>query len=235
MDDAPMDNPLAAPLLELEGISKEFTSKSSSLEILNHADFSIHKGETMAVVGASGIGKSTLLNIIGTLDKPDKGCLMYKGEDLFSYGDEKLARFRNRKIGFVFQFHYLLQGFTALENVVLPGLIAGKSKKTIEKHASSMLERVGLGTRLDHRVEELSGGEQQRVAIARALVMNPDILLADEPTGNLDQKNSDSVHALLLDLNRELGMTIIVVTHNTGLANLMSRKVTLKEGRIIPA
>ncbi len=222
-------------LITLEGVSKAFVSQSASLDILKNADFKIQRGETMAVVGASGIGKSTLLNIIGTLDKPDTGQLMYEGANLFSFRDEKLARFRNRKIGFVFQFHYLLQGFTALENVMLPGLIAGKPKKTIEKYASSMLERVELDTHLDHRVEELSGGEQQRVAIARALVMNPDILLADEPTGNLDQKNSDSVHALLLDLNRELGMTIIVVTHNTGLANMMSRKVTLKEGRIIPA
>ncbi|MCG8636944.1 MAG: ABC transporter ATP-binding protein [Desulfobacterales bacterium] len=223
------------PLLEMNAVSKKFTSKSSELEILNQADLCINKGETMAVVGASGIGKSTLLNIIGTLDKPDSGSLMYKGQDLFSYGDEKLAGFRNRKIGFVFQFHYLLQGFTAFENVLLPGLIAGKSKKTIEKYAANMLERVELGSRFDHRVEELSGGEQQRVAIARALVMNPDILLADEPTGNLDQKNSDSVHRLLLDLNQELGMTIIVVTHNAKLADMMNRKVTLKEGRIIPA
>ncbi|MEH0020005.1 MAG: ABC transporter ATP-binding protein [Desulfobacter sp.] len=221
-------------LLSLEGISKTFVSQSASLEILKDADFTISKGETMAIVGASGIGKSTLLNIIGTLDRPDQGKLMYGDENLFSFGDEKLAWFRNHKIGFVFQFHYLLQGFTALENVMLPGLIAGKSKKSIEKHAASVLERVELDRRLKHRAEELSGGEQQRVAIARALVMNPDILLADEPTGNLDQTNSDSVHALLSDLNREFGMTIIVVTHNTALADRMNRRVTLREGRIIP-
>ncbi len=231
MDDALKDSPFMA----LEGISKSFVSKTSSLEVLKSADFEIHKGETMAVVGASGIGKSTLLNIIGTLDRPDKGLLTYRGDNVFSFGDEKLARFRNQKIGFVFQFHYLLQGFTAVENVMMPGLISGKSKKTIEKHASSMLERVGLGMRLGYRVEDLSGGEQQRVAIARALVMKPDILLADEPTGNLDQENSDSVHGLLMDLNREMGMTIIVVTHNSDLAGMMDRRVTLKLGQIIPA
>jgi len=227
-----MDN---TPLMALESITKSFVSKSSSLEVLAKADFQIFKGETIAVVGASGIGKSTLLNIIGTLDKPDQGLLMYKGHNLFSFGDEQLAKFRNRKIGFVFQFHYLLQGFTAVENVMMPGLISGQSKKTIEKHASSMLERVGLGSRLSGRVEDLSGGEQQRVAIARALVMNPDILLADEPTGNLDQENSKSVHRLLKELNREMEMTIIVVTHNADFAGMMDKRVTLEQGRIIPA
>ncbi len=224
-----------SPLISLEGVSKQFIAKSAVVEILKDADFTIQRGETIAVVGASGIGKSTLLNIIGTLDRPDKGSLLYGGKNLFDLGDEKLARFRNRKIGFVFQFHYLLQGFTAVENVMLPGLIAGKQKKTIEKHASNMLERVGLDTRRSYRVEDLSGGEQQRVAIARALAMKPDLLLADEPTGNLDQKNSDSVHGLLKDLNQEFGMTIIVVTHNSTLAQMMDRKVTLKDGSIISA
>lgn len=230
-----MDNKIDSPLISLEGVSKQFTAKSAVVEILKDANFTIHKGETIAVVGASGIGKSTLLNIIGTLDRPDNGRLFYGGKNLFDLGDEKLARFRNKKIGFVFQFHYLLQGFTAVENVMLPGLIAGNKKKTIEKHASNMLERVGLNTRSSYRVEDLSGGEQQRVAIARALVMKPDLLLADEPTGNLDQKNSDSIHALLKDLNREFGMTIIVVTHNSTLAQMMDRDVTLKDGSIISA
>lgn len=230
-----MDKGNNTPLISLEGVSKQFTAKSAVVEILKDADFTIHRGETIAVVGASGIGKSTLLNIIGTLDRPNKGRLTYQGKNLFDLGDEKLARFRNKKIGFVFQFHYLLQGFTSVENVMLPGLIAGKQKKTIEKHASNMLERVGLDTRRSYRVEDLSGGEQQRVAIARALVMKPDLLLADEPTGNLDQKNSDSVHGLLKDLNQEFGMTIIVVTHNSTLAQMMDRKVTLKDGRIISA
>lgn len=227
-----MDKP---PIIALEGISKTFNGKRTPVEILSDADLRVERGETIAVVGASGIGKSTLLNIIGTLDKPNSGRIFYGKEDLLALSDAKLAVFRNANIGFVFQFHYLLQGFTALENVKMPGLIAGLSKKTIEKQAINMLERVELGQRLSHRAEDLSGGEQQRVAIARALVMSPDMLLADEPSGNLDEQNSDSVHRLLLDLNRELGMTIVVVTHNTALADMMDRKVTLKDGLITPA
>ena len=222
------------PLIQLNGVSRSFVSKTASLDILHKADISIQQGETIAVVGASGIGKSTLLNIIGTLDRPDEGEQRFGGDDILKYNDEKLAAFRNKNIGFVFQFHYLLQGFTAVENVMLPGLISGKSKKTIEKHAVNMLERVGLGARIEHRVEDLSGGEQQRVAIARALVMSPVLLLADEPTGNLDQNNSHAVHRLLKELNKEMGMTIIVVTHNSELSGLMNRRVTLKDGKIVP-
>ncbi|MCP4719872.1 MAG: ABC transporter ATP-binding protein [Desulfobacteraceae bacterium] len=228
-----MDNPDA--LISLEAVSKQFNSPTARIEILKEANFDIYRGETIAVVGPSGIGKSTLLNIIGTLDKPETGRLLYQGRDLFTLGDEKLAQFRNAQIGFVFQFHYLLQGFTAIENVMIPGLIARMNKKTIEKHAAYMLERVGLDSRSTHRVEDLSGGEQQRVAIARALVMKPQLLLADEPTGNLDQENSDSVHALLNDLNKELDMTVIVVTHNSKLAQMMERTVTLHRGQIVSA
>jgi len=223
------------PLIQLNGVSRSFVSKTAVLDILHKADLSIQQGETIAILGASGIGKSTLLHIIGTLDKPDEGNLLFRGEQILGYNDEKLATFRNKNIGFVFQFHYLLQGFTAVENVMLPGLISGKSKKTIEKHATNMLERVELGARIEYRVEDLSGGEQQRVAIARALVMTPAVLLADEPTGNLDQKNSHAVHQLLKELNQEMGMTIVVVTHNSDLAGLMDRRLTLKNGKIVPA
>ena len=222
------------PLMSLQSVSKGFYLKTSKIEILNNASFNIYKGETLAVVGSSGIGKSTLLNLIGTLDKPDSGKILFQKDDLSLYNDEKLAHFRNLKVGFVFQFHYLLKGFSALENVLMPGLIAHKNKKSVEKSASNMLERVGLSSRVSHRVEDLSGGEQQRVALARALVMEPDVLLADEPTGNLDQKNSKSVHALIDELNKELGMTVIVVTHNNELARIMKRNVTIMNGEILP-
>jgi lipoprotein-releasing system ATP-binding protein len=221
------------PLISLEGVSKQFTSKTATLEILKETNFQIYRGETIAVVGPSGIGKSTLLNIIGTLDKPETGRLLYRGQDLFALNDERLARFRNAQIGFVFQFHYLLQGFTAMENVIIPGLIARLDKKFIEKQAAKLLERVGLDSQRTQRVEDLSGGEQQRVAIARALIMEPALLLADEPTGNLDQKNSDSVHSLLSDLNKELNMTVIVVTHNNNFAKMMEKTVTLHRGEIV--
>jgi lipoprotein-releasing system ATP-binding protein len=228
-----MDNALI-PLISLQSVSKSFYSKKSKIEILNKACFEIFQGETIAVVGPSGIGKSTLLNLIGTLDKPDSGNFFFGNDDLSLYNDEKLACFRNLKIGFVFQFHYLLQGFSALENIMMPGLIAHKNKKKVEKSALNMLERVGLSSRVFHRVEDLSGGEQQRVALARALVMKPAILLADEPTGNLDQANSIEVHGLIDELNKELGMTVIVVTHNNQFARMMQKNVTIKNGKIIP-
>ncbi len=229
-----MDKDCSEYLLSLEGLTKAFNGQPP-IRILDQADLTIKKSESIAVVGASGIGKSTLLNIIGTLDRPDSGRIMFQDMDLLTLKDKALAQFRNSRIGFIFQFHYLLQGFTAVENVMIPGLIGRMSKKTIENNAVNMLERVGLGSRLTHRAEDLSGGEQQRVAIARALVMKPDLLLADEPTGNLDQSNSMAVHELLNQLNRELGMTMIVVTHNTMLAGMMDRRVTLDESKIIPA
>ncbi|MFO7751039.1 MAG: ABC transporter ATP-binding protein [Desulfobacteraceae bacterium] len=229
MDDGHEDS----TLLRLDGISKGFHSRDADLDILCNVDFSIGQGETIAVVGASGIGKSTLLHVIGTLDRPDRGELYFKEKELFSMKDEKLALFRNKRIGFVFQFHHLLAGFTALENVMIPCMIASETKKRSRKKAVAVLERMGLAKRLEHRVEDLSGGEQQRVAMARALVMEPDILLADEPTGNLDRKNSKEVHSLLMELNRELGMTLMVVTHNNDLAGLMAKQVTINEGRVV--
>ena len=236
-----MDDGAREPLMAMESVSKGFDiagsqvmggMKNFRLEILKDVDFNIYKGDTIAITGNSGIGKSTLLHIIGTLDKPDKGKIFFMGKELFSMKDEELACFRNTKIGFVFQFHHLLQGFTATENVMIPCMLNRRKKKEAKESARAILSRVGLEKRLFYRIEDLSGGEQQRVALARALVTNPDILLADEPTGNLDQKNTDEVHALLMDLNKELGMTMVVVTHNAELADLMEKKVTIDKGRV---
>lgn len=228
-----MDNGRGSRLMLLEGVSRRFDTKGARIDILNQVDFTIARGDTIAVVGASGIGKSTLLHIIGTLDKPDEGRILFGKTDLFGLDQEGLARFRNESIGFVFQFHHLLYGFTSMENVMIPCLINKMPPQEAKKRAVSILERVGLKRRLSHRAEDLSGGEQQRVALARALVLNPVMLLADEPTGNLDIKNSEAVHNLLLELNQELGMTVIVVTHNNDLAKLMNQRVTLKECKIV--
>ncbi len=230
-----MPEPKPDPLMELRDVSKGFHDHSGRVDILEQARLKILPGEAIAVVGASGIGKSTLLHIMGTLDKPDAGQVFCQGQDLFAMTAQELDNFRNACIGFVFQFHYLLQGFTALENVMIPGLIRGETKKEIKKKALHMLERVGLEDRAAHRVEDLSGGEQQRTAIARALVLEPAVLLADEPTGNLDQANSDAVHGLLRELNQALGMSLVLVTHHTGLARMMDRQVTLEAGKIVPA
>ena len=219
--------------IQIRGLSKGFNSSGMPLEILKGIDFDISHGETLAVVGASGIGKSTLLHILGTLDRPDSGKVLYKGEDVFSFSSADLARFRNQSIGFMFQFHHLLPEFSALENVMMPMLINGLSKKDAGAAAESILVRVGLQDRLSHRVGKLSGGEQQRVALARALVLKPRVLLADEPTGNLDQRNSDQVHDLLFQLNQELSMTMVVVTHNMLLASYMTRCVTIIDGQLV--
>lgn len=222
-------------LVSLKGICKGFKTADATIDILKEVDFSIDRGQTMAVVGPSGIGKSTLLHILGTLDRPDYGNICFNGSDVLTLGETPLARFRNRSIGFVFQFHHLLQGFTALENVMIPCLIDQQSPEKANARATDMLTRVGLDHRLEHRVEDLSGGEQQRVAIARALVLNPPLLLADEPTGNLDKENGRAVHELLLQLNRELGMTLVVVTHNPELADIMDTRVTLKQCKVVAA
>ncbi len=220
------------PLLRAAGICRWFADKNATIEILNDLSMEINRGETMAVVGESGVGKSTLLHILGTLDRPNTGEVFYNGVNVFEMASSRLASFRNSTIGFVFQFHYLLPEFTSLENVMMPGLISGMKKNDIRKDAEAVLVRVGLKDRLGHRVIDLSGGEQQRVALARALVLNPDILLADEPTGNLDQKNSAQIHEFLVELNREMGMAMVVVTHNLKLADMMQRKMCIVDGRL---
>ena len=221
-------------LLTVRSLSKSFTNGGARIDVLRDLDFDLSIGESVAIVGASGIGKSTLLHIVGTLDRPDSGQLLFKGDDVFAYDDLKLARFRNQFVGFVFQFHHLLPEFSAVENAMMPSLINGASKPKAIQAAEEILVRVGLKDRLHYRVGKLSGGEQQRVALARALVLNPAILLADEPTGNLDKSNSEQVHALLMELNQELSMTLVVVTHNTELASFMSRRVTIVDGRLAP-
>jgi len=203
------------------------------LEILKGLRLDLAAGETIAVVGASGIGKSTLLHILGTLDRPDDGTVAYRGEDVFRFDDIALARFRNETIGFVFQFHHLLPEFSTVENVMMPALIGGSGKTPARQAAESMLHRMGLENRLAHRVDRLSGGEQQRVALARALILKPVVLLADEPTGNLDKQNSEQIHDLLLSLNEEMGMTLVVVTHNMELASTMSRRVTIIDKQLM--
>jgi lipoprotein-releasing system ATP-binding protein len=223
----------ADSLISIRGLCKSFNSSGSRIDILKGINADLKTGETLAVVGPSGIGKSTLLHILGTIDRPDKGKVFFKGEEIFQFDDAKLARVRNESVGFVFQFHHLLPEFSALENAMMPGLISGLSKDQAREAAENILNRVGLKDRLFHRVTKLSGGEQQRVALARALVLKPDVLLADEPTGNLDKKNSEQVHNLLLELNQELGMTLVVVTHNMELANYMERRVTIIDGLLV--
>lgn len=222
-----------ASLISVKDIRKSFLSGSSRIDILKGVTLDLNQGDTISVVGASGIGKSTFLHILGTLDRPDSGNIWFKGKDVLLFDNEMLAGFRNESIGFVFQFHYLLPEFTALENTMMPMLIKGLSKNTARKASEEILVRVGLKDRLSHRIVTLSGGEQQRVALARALILKPDILLADEPTGNLDKGNSEKIHELLLELNNEFRMVLVIVTHNMELAAYMSRSVTIVDGRLV--
>lgn len=214
------------------GLTKVFGSGVQSIELFRDLDFVIRRGERIAIVGASGAGKSTLLHIIGTLEKPSSGKVLYGGKDIFLSDEKELARFRNRHIGFVFQFHYLLPEFNALENVMMPGLIAGLDRGEIHSQALALLERLGLENRLQHRVGELSGGEQQRVAVARALLLRPSLFLADEPSGNLDSRTGRKLHELLVSLNEELGLTMVIVTHNVELASMMHRTFRLADGQL---
>jgi lipoprotein-releasing system ATP-binding protein len=214
------------------GLTKIFGSGIDSIELFNNLELVIRRGERIAIVGSSGAGKSTLLNILGTLEKPSAGKVLYGGEDVFLWGERELANFRNRNIGFVFQFHYLLPEFNALENVMMPGLIAGLARVEAKSRAEELLDRLGLSARLKHRVGELSGGEQQRVAVARALSLRPKLFLADEPSGNLDSRTGRTLHELLVSLNETLGLTMVIVTHNQELASMMHRVLRLKDAHL---
>lgn len=216
-------------MLEAKNIQKKY----GSLEVLKGVDISIYKKEIVSIVGSSGAGKSTLLHILGTLDKPDKGEMMMHNTPVFKLKGKKLAAFRNRHIGFVFQFHHLLPEFTALENVCIPGWIAGRKKKAVEADAASLLKLLGLENRAEHKPGALSGGEQQRVAVARALINKPGIVFADEPTGNLDSANARDLHQLFTRLKEEMEQTFLIVTHNEELAAMSDRVLHMKDGRII--
>jgi lipoprotein-releasing system ATP-binding protein len=224
---------LEAPLLEARGLHKSYWLGEKEIHVLRGASFALAPGEMASLVGPSGVGKSTFLHVVGTLDPPTAGQVLYEGQDAFAMGEEWLARFRNRNVGFVFQFHYLLPEFTALENTAMPALIGRMPRPDAETVARQMLELVGLGHRMDHKPGELSGGEQQRVALARALVLKPRLLLADEPTGNLDEATGEGIHQLLVDLNQRLGIAAIVVTHNPRLAERMPRRLRLSEGLVV--
>ena len=222
---------MSDPLVSVQNVSKVFEHEGRSLEVLKGIDLDIDAGDMVTIVGPSGAGKSTLLHLVGTLDLPTEGRIIYAGQDVTRLGSSDLAEFRNRSIGFVFQFHHLLPEFTALENVLMPGLIQGRRR--LEDRARLLLHEVGLSSRLTHRPGELSGGEQQRVALARALLMEPKLVLADEPTGNLDSQTSESVQSLFFDLNRRHGTTFLIVTHSRDFAAMMPRQVSMKDGRIV--
>ena len=216
-------------MIEAKGIEKAY----GRLQVLRGVDLTVAQGEMVSIIGSSGAGKTTLLQILGTLDAPDHGSVAYEGVDLFSKKESELAAFRNQQIGFVFQFHHLLPEFNALENIFLPGLIAGGSKAALEERARELLEYFKIGDRADHQAGELSGGEQQRVAVARALMNRPQLLLADEPSGNLDSKNASEMHQLFKDLQRDLGQTIVLITHNQELADLADRALRMQDGLLI--
>ena len=223
----------AGPLLEVERLVKHYADAGRTVKVLEGVDFEIQPGETIAIVGESGVGKSTLLHLLGALDRPTSGSVRFGKDDLATLDSQALARFRNREIGFVFQFHHLLSDFTAEENVMMPALVGGDGFDQARSRAREILERVGLGHRLDHKPGELSGGEQQRVSVARAVVLRPRMLLADEPTGNLDPATGAEVHRLLLELNRERGVALVVVTHNLELARSLSRTLRLEGGQLV--
>lgn len=216
-------------MLKAEGILKAY----GKLPVLKGINLEIKEGEVISIVGASGAGKSTLLHLLGTLDTPDAGKITLKDTDVFALDEKGLADFRNTNIGFIFQFHNLLPEFTALENIIMPGLIAGKSPKDLKKRATELLDLLKLSGRESHKPSEMSGGEQQRVSVARALINQPAIIFADEPSGNLDSKNADELHALFFELRKELNQTFVIVTHNAELADMADRKLVIEDGLIL--
>ena len=220
-------------LLEVKNLYKSYGSGHAKVEVLKGIDLTIGAGDTVALVGPSGAGKSTLLHVMGTIDRPTSGSVLFEGKEIFTLADQPLAAFRNRSIGFVFQFHHLLPEFSALENVMMPLLIAGTKRPEAAARAHELLADVGLAHRVTHRPGELSGGEQQRVAIARALVGSPRLLLADEPTGNLDMKTSEEVHQLLYSIQEKTGISLVIVTHNERLAAGMKRIIRFVDGKIV--
>ena len=219
-------------LLEIKDLKKDFKIGTNTIRVLKGVNFSVDNGEIIAVMGRSGSGKSTLLNIMGTLDRPDSGNVVFNGEDVFKYNDRKLADFRNKNIGFVFQFHHLLPEFDAVENVMLPGLITGSNKTQLKTRAIELLTRIGLKDRLYHRSSELSGGEQQRVAFARALINNPRLILADEPSGNLDSESAEILHKIMWEFVKEYNTAFILVTHDDILAKKADKTIKITDGII---
>jgi lipoprotein-releasing system ATP-binding protein len=219
-------------MIRIENLNKTFLKDGLKIEVLKELNLCINTGESLAVVGVSGSGKSTLIHILGTLDHPTSGAVLFDEVDVFTWPEQKLAAFRNRKIGFIFQFHNLLPEFTGLENTMMPALIRRMPKQEAKRRAEALLTEVGLGDRMTHKPGELSGGEQQRVAIARALILEPEILLADEPTGNLDTETGKKIEEILVALNKTKRITLIAVTHNQSLADRMSRQLGLRDGRI---
>ncbi len=222
----------SSPFFEARGVTKKFDSPTN-LTVLDDVDLTLKRGEMISIIGASGTGKTTLLHILGALDRPSHGELLYHGKNVLTKNDADLSLFRNKTVGFVFQFHHLLPEFTAIENVMLPGFIAAKNQSEVLADANELLEKVEVGQRANHKVGELSGGEQQRVALARALIMKPALLLADEPTGNLDPKTGDKVFDLIRELNESLGLTTVMVTHNHDLARQMDRCLILADKKLM--
>ena len=211
---------------------KSFEQGKRSIEVLRGVDLEIFVGEVISIMGASGAGKSTFLHLVGALDKPTEGSVKYEGEEIFSFSEKRLSSFRNQNIGFIFQFHHLLKEFSALENVIMPGLIGCEKQQVLNQRGRELLSRVGLADRLDHRYNELSGGEQQRVAVARALINSPKVVLADEPTGNLDAHNSEHLYNLIFELNKNLKQTFVIITHQEKFAKLANRVFELAEGKL---